>query len=62
MVTLQKIYRVIPNKTVTIKGENKRLNYWYFFVSNQERQRFSDNLRKQLEMKPQQILGPDPAE
>jgi polyisoprenyl-teichoic acid--peptidoglycan teichoic acid transferase len=65
MITLQKIYRDIPKKniqTITIKGENKRLKYWYFFVSKEERQRISDILRKQLELKPEKIPGPDPTE
>ncbi|BCU83335.1 hypothetical protein JIR001_31180 [Polycladomyces abyssicola] len=46
VITLQKIYLDIPKKniqTITIKGENKRLKYWYFFVSKKERQRICDN-------------------
>ncbi|SDC94032.1 transcriptional attenuator, LytR family [Melghirimyces thermohalophilus] len=50
---LQSIYQDIPKESIQnmkLKGENKRLEYWYYIVSNQERQRMSNILRKHLEL------------
>ncbi|WP_188646100.1 LCP family glycopolymer transferase [Marinithermofilum abyssi] len=55
---LQSIYKKIPKKNiqnVQINGENKRLDLWYYFIPDSERQRLSDILRKQLELKKEPI-------
>ncbi|OYD08050.1 LCP family glycopolymer transferase [Paludifilum halophilum] len=55
---LQSIYKEIPKKNiqnVTLKGKNTRLKHWYYIVNDEERQRVSNLLRKQLELKPEPI-------
>ncbi|WP_108022354.1 LCP family protein [Melghirimyces profundicolus] len=55
---LQSVYQDIPKEnieTLQLKGENKRLQYWYYMVTNEERQRMSNIIRKQLELEPEPV-------
>ncbi|SDW43176.1 transcriptional attenuator, LytR family [Marininema mesophilum] len=55
---LQSIYRSIPKKqiqSVRLRGENRRMKLWYYFVDDAERQRVSGILRSQLGLKKEPV-------
>ncbi|MFC4077411.1 LCP family glycopolymer transferase [Salinithrix halophila] len=58
LLRLQSIYKEIPKQNIQnepLKGENRRMDLWYFFVNDKERQRVSNLLRQQLGLKKEAV-------